>query len=72
MEPRSACLQVFIPRARRTAGLWVYGQRGHMLHDIHMPSPEGKSYNAYRAVRTKSTRTAAAATISLRWQLHVD
>ena len=39
--------QVFIYRARRPTGLFVYGRRGSMHHDLHFRSPGGSSYNVY-------------------------
>ena len=39
--------QVFIRRARRPTGLWVYGRRGDMLHDLHERAPGGSSYDVY-------------------------
>ena len=39
--------QVFIRRARRPTGLWVYGRRGDMLHDLHERPPGGSSYDVY-------------------------
>lgn len=40
--------QVFIRRARRSSGLWVYGKRGSMLHDLHKKAALGpSSYGVY-------------------------
>ena len=45
--------QVFIRRARRSTGLWVYGQRGNMLHDLHERPPGGSSYDVYAYHRSE-------------------
>ena len=39
--------QVFSYRARRPTGLFVYGRRGSMHHDLHFRLPGGSSYNVY-------------------------
>ena len=56
---RVAPEQVFIRRVKRDTGLWVYGARGKMRHDLHEGGDartRGRSYDvyAYHAARYRN------------------